>query len=416
MKGFASSICSLALCITLMVITLGGMMPSVECLKNHETTNNVVGNQINDRRRLLADVEEPGTVVVPSDDDESGDDGDSGTEEGDEEVAAADAPDAKMAPEDGLDAIVEGVEASMDAVISDAADDSMNSTAADVVVECPIDLLADDNKLSASLDLLMEPCGNTVNVTEDPEGSKKFCTDCVRPLQTFLAREFHVADARRNMSDPEENDWDAENVLIHRQCAQDATDYLSEKGMAYDDAFHANVFACSDFSDDPGCPIPTAELVADADMVTALKACDVHHPEASEILYGGNESHPFCVDCYWPFYETLLKKTLSDNTLCALKNETGTLTYRDIEILTLEDADSFACLMNVEGHLANKGMLSPSTGLQAMEAICFNDMNHPSAERPALMEWLTQDDMKEKLDGLDCSAVVNSTVVSPSGK
>merc|ERR1712137_1386654 len=63
--------------------------------------------------------------------------------------------------------------------------------------KCPIDLegeTSDGMIMSEYLKTLVDPCTTTEETATDAELTKEFCAECVRPIQTFLAREFHLAD------------------------------------------------------------------------------------------------------------------------------------------------------------------------------------------------------------------------------
>merc|ERR1712076_143230 len=116
------------------------------------------------------------------------------------------------------------------------------------------------------------------------------------------------------------------------------------------------------------------------------------------------EAHPFCGSCYWPFFESIVKATMSEEFMCRVKKEGSALAGTELEKEILEDAHMFACLLNVEGHLRENDMQSASIGYTNMEAICFNDLNHPqpNSTDPVILTWIGHDDMKDRLDSLDC--------------
>jgi len=194
---------------------------------------------------------------------------------------------------------------------------------------------------------------------------------------------------------------------------------MSDKGMPYDDNFHEAVFGCKDYADDPTCTIPTAELVESPGIKEAIEQCQIHQKDVSAIVKPAgtpdngtavssdamSEEHPFCTECYWKFFEALVKQTMSDEFMCKMKVDKESMTDEDVEKALLEDPHMFACLLNVEGYLREKGMESAAIGFTEMEAICLNDLNRPkdAMQGPAITTWMFQDDMKEKLDALECA-------------
>jgi len=280
---------------------------------------------------------------------------------------------------------------------------------------CPIKLEAgaeDETVLTGFLDGLVTNCTTDETTATDAEKSKTFCSYCVRPLQTFLAREFHLADLMR--TDTEE--WDSSNTLIHEKCASDVTDYMSAEPnlMPYDDNFHSAVFACADFAEDPVCTVATEDLINNPDIAAALEQCQLH-PNEPIMAMGADEAvsndtatmaaeHPFCTGCYWPFFEAIVKQTTSQEFRCKMKTEMDTLTDEEIEKALLEDPHLFACLLNVEGYLREKDMKSASIGFSEMEAICFMDMNRPSdvGDGPAIKSWMVHDDMATIMNETVC--------------
>merc|ERR1711874_957168 len=125
-------------------------------------------------------------------------------------------------------------------------------------------------------------------------------------------------------------------------------------------------------------------------MGAAIESCQEHKdsiimptmdPEGIvKSTVGGADEHPFCKECYWPFFEAVVEKAV------------------------LEDPHMFACLLNIEGHLRENDMQSASIGYTNMEAICFNDLNHPqpNSTDPVILTWIAHEDMQERLDGLEC--------------
>jgi len=320
-------------------------------------------------------------------------------EDGDEEEAEEE-PAAEQEDETEDD-----VEEEAEDVLEEDGDVSADVMAA----ECPIDLTSttsDGMVMGEFLKTLVEGC--TVTDELDADASKQFCTDCVRPLQTFLAREFHLADLMRG---PEET-WDASNTAIHEKCAMDATDFLNTTGgMPYGEPFHVAVLACANFAEDPNCKFETAELLESEAVKAAIDSCQEHKdsivmptdPEGIvKSTTGGAEEHPFCKECYWPFFEAVVKKAMSDEFVCQVKD--SELTGIEMEKAVLEDPHMFACLLNIEGHLRENDMQSASIGYTNMEAICFNDLNHPqpNSTDPVILTWIAHEDMQDRLDGLEC--------------
>lgn len=303
---------------------------------------------------------------------------------------------------------VDDVEDEAEDVLEDEADGDVSAKV--MAATCPIDLAStasDGMVMGEFLETLVTPC--TVTGELDADASKAFCTDCVRPLQTFLAREFHLADLMRGA----EETWDASNTDIHEKCAMDATDYLNNTGgMPYGEPFHVAVLACANFAEDPNCKFDTAELLASDDVKAAIDSCQEHKesiimptldPEGIvKSTVGGSEEHPFCKECYWPFFEAVVKKAMSDEFVCQVQD--SELTGIEMEKAVLEDPHMFACLLNIEGHLRENDMQSASIGYTNMEAICFNDLNHPqpNSTDPVILTWIGHDDMKDRLDSLDC--------------
>lgn len=315
-------------------------------------------------------------------------------EEEETEEEAAEGPAAEDVEEEAEDALADDGEVATDVMAA----------------ECPIDLTSttsDGQVMGDFLMTLVEGC--TVTGELDADAGKAFCTDCVRPLQTFLAREFHLADLMR---DPEET-WDASDTAIHEKCAMDATDFLnSTAGMPYGEPFHVAVLACANFAEDPNCKFETTELLESEAVKAAIDSCQEHKdsivmptmdPEGIvKSTVGGADEHPFCKECYWPFFEAVVKKAMSDEFVCQVKD--SELTGIEMEKAVLEDPHMFACLLNIEGHLRENDMQSASIGYTNMEAICFNDLNHPqpNSTDPVILTWIAHEDMQERLDGLEC--------------
>merc|ERR1711874_272841 len=278
---------------------------------------------------------------------------------------------------------------------------------------CPIDLdgaNSDGEIMSDYLKTLVDPCTTTNDTATDAELTKTFCAECVRPIQTFLAREFHLADLMRS----DDETWDPSNTTVHEQCAMDACMFLEKNGMPYESNFHNAVLQCENFADDPECSIPTEDLLKLEGVAAAIEGCQEHadtivmpmgEGEGAEDDAGMSaEPHPFCGSCYWPFFESIVKATMSEDFMCRVKKEGSAMDGKELEKEILEDAHMFACLLNVEGYLRENKMQSASIGYTDMEAICFNDLNHPSqnATTPVIMQWMGEDEMTEKLEKLEC--------------
>merc|ERR1711874_101381 len=277
---------------------------------------------------------------------------------------------------------------------------------------CPIDLEganSDGEIMSDYLKTLVDPCTTTNDTATDAELTKTFCAECVRPIQTFLAREFHLADLMRS----DDETWDPSNTTVHEQCAMDACMFLEQNGMPYESNFHNAVLQCENFADDPECTIATEELLKMEGVAAAIEGCQKE--KDSIVVPMGEEGsmddamiaepHPFCGSCYWPFFESIVKATMSEEFMCRVKKEGSAMDGKELEKEILEDAHMFACLLNVEGYLRENKMQSASIGYTDMEAICFNDLNHPSqnATTPVIMQWMGEDEMTEKLEDLDCA-------------
>jgi len=340
-------------------------------------------------------------------------------EETAEDVAEAAPAEAKMSGEETTEeTTTEETTVEEEAVETEATEDVMempveDGAAADELT-CPIDLEAgstsEDELMSEFLETLVTPCTATAETSTDPDLRLTFCKSCVRPLQTFLAREFHLADLMRG----DDETWDSGSTAIHEKCAADACAFLESKGMPYDDNFHAAVLECANFAEDPACEMTADELLETADIKQAVEKCQEHadkitKPEAmgaedsAEVSTGDYlDTHPFCNGCYWPFFESIVKTTISEEFMCKIKGED--LTPLEMERQVIEDPHMFACLLNVEGKLREDGKQTASIGYTEMEEICFNDLNHPlpGSETPILMEWLKHDDMVKKMDELTC--------------
>lgn len=333
------------------------------------------------------------------------------------EDAAEDAADASDAAEDTADAaddVAEGDDEPADAeeALLDASDASSTFTGT-----CPIDLTSkskgaeegDTAVLGEILDDLVDPCKTDAATLDNAD--LDFCGTCVRPLQTFLAREFHLADLMRDM---DTEDWDSGDTALHEKCAQDVTDYLTDKGMNYDDNFHANVLACANYAADPTCKFTTEELVEMPAIKEALDACESNKDTLSPDMVAAmgvdsNATHPFCADCYWKFFEAIVKKTMSDDFLCMMKNDQDAddstrVSDLKLEKSALEDPHMFSCLLNVEGYLREQNRTSASIGFSEMEEICFNDLNRPVdvGDKAAIRTWIFHEDMQPVLDKLTC--------------
>jgi len=292
----------------------------------------------------------------------------------------------------------------------------MDTTAAVVAAAtqatCPIDLEganSDGEIMSDYLKTLVDPCTTTNDTATDPELTKTFCAECVRPIQTFLAREFHLADLMRS----DDETWDPSNTTVHEQCAMDACMFLEKNGMPYESNFHNAVLQCENFADDPECTIATEELLKMEAVAAAIDGCQKHadtivmpmgDDAAEDDMAMAAEPHPFCGSCYWPFFESIVKATMSEDFMCRVKKEGSAMDGKELEKEILEDAHMFACLLNVEGYLRENKMQSASIGYTDMEAICFNDLNHPgkNATTPVIMQWMGEDEMTKKLDELTC--------------
>jgi len=358
------------------------------------------------------DEDEDGEDGDDADEDEDEDDEDEVGEDEDEEDEDADVIDVEEAVEDVDEAVVEANDTNQE---SDFAEE-MGMVMENGIV-CPIDLTddaaktADNVLMSEYLGTLVAPCTANETTATDKDLTTAFCKTCVRPLQTFLAREFHLADLLRS----EEETWDSGNTAIHEQCAADACEFLEAKGMPYDDNFHAAVLECANFAEDPACEFTATELLDMPAIKGAVEKCQEHastittKPEAmgsvdsNETATGGSDKHPFCNDCYWPFFQAIVKTTISNEFMCKIKGED--MTPLEMERQVIEDPHMFACLLNVEGKLREQGMQTASIGYTEMEEVCFDDLNHPmpGSETPILMEWLKAEDMVEKLESLSCT-------------
>merc|ERR1711920_53211 len=350
-------------------------------------------------RRLLQDDKEDGEEA-----DEEEDDGEEEEEDNGEEAEEAEEEEADEEPEEE-----EGDEEPAEEEFAD----EMGEGDAEMVpaAKCPIDLEGENSDgeiMSEYLSTLVDPCTTTEETATDPELTKVFCAECVRPIQTFLAREFHLADLMRG----DDEEWDPSNTTVHEQCAMDACMYLEKNGMPYESNFHNAVLQCENFADDPECSIPTEELLKIEGVAAAIEGCQKEKDsivmpmgeEGAEADAMIAEPHPFCGSCYWPFFESIVKATMSEDFMCRVKKEGSAMDGKELEKEILEDAHMFACLLNVEGHLRENDMQSASIGYTDMEAICFNDLNHPSknATTPVIMQWMGEDEMTEKLEALEC--------------
>lgn len=355
--------------------------------------------------------EEPAAEEGDGDGDGDGDEAateDAGDGDGDGDDAATEDGDGEGEPENG-----DGDDASNDLADLAALDPEVESTTTvgvTYIAVCPIDLNGTNSEgeaMSTYLKSMVNPCTANEETTTDAEQTKSFCNNCVRPLQTFLAREFHLSDLLREA----DASWDASDTAIHEQCAMDATTFLNETGMPYNDFFHTAVLNCQNYAEDSMCTIPTAELIEKDAIKAAIDNCQTNSgaltlgTNGTDTTAGGvDEEHPFCTDCYWPFFEAIIKETMSDEFMCAIK-DAEEMSDIEIEAKVLEDPHMFACLLNIEGYLRENDMQTATIGYSDMEAVCFNDLNRPqtNSTQPMVMHWMNDPEMQTKVAATECA-------------